>query len=224
MKITNEYADLNTQGQDLDHIIRELFRTKGAMTLGHHNYGPGVAALLSPDGEVMNIIPPIPKEELELLRQGAHILKAEPNLEGEELETNIIVYIAFWCDWYAEGRGGALYMEPTFTLLEQRYGRPTFGGQDLSYSETDNVVLWTGISQALGQAIINLTAKRAIHWHPTTAIQYDLQGRMLPLPLASLPIDREYTTPHWLPVTFRLGPNCGDHFCPNREQWLREQK
>jgi hypothetical protein len=222
MRSTNEYADLDKYDGDLDNKTRELFKTKGAVSFGEHRLGPGVMALLSPDGKQMMIMPGISEEEMEMLRQGLHIIKAEPNLEGEELEANIVAYMMFWYDLYIEHSG--LYMEPTFTYLEQRYGRPTFGGQDLSYSEADNVILWTGISQALGQAIINLTTKGEIHWHPTTAIQYDIQGRALPLPLASLPIDTEYTTPHWLPVAFRLGRNCGDHFCPNREQWMREQK
>ena len=180
--------------------------------------------LLSPDGEEMKILPPVPEEDLEMLRHGDHVIEAEPNLEGDELEANIVGYMMFWYEMCSKGRGPSLYLEPTFTYLEQRYGRPTFGGQDLSYPEADNVILWCGIGQALGQAIINLTTKGVIHWHPTTALQYDLQGRALALPLASLPIDREYATPHWLPVTFRLDRSCEDHFCPNREQWLRENK
>jgi hypothetical protein len=217
----NEYADLNKH-DDFDNQTRELFRTKGAMTFGGHRLGPGVMALLSPDGEQMMMLPGIPNEELEMLQQGGHILKAAPDLEGEKLEADIIAYIMFWYDLHNEG--GGVYMEPTFTYLEQRYGRPSLGGMDLSYSQADNVVLWTGISQKLGQAIINLTTEGEIHWHPTTAGQYQIQGRALPLPLASLPIDREYTAPHWLPVAFRLGLNCDDHFCPNREAWLRENK
>jgi hypothetical protein len=113
--------------------------------------------------------------------------------------------------WYDTHDQGGIYTEPTFTYLEQRYGRPSFGGIDLSYSQADNVVLWTGISQKLGQAIINLTTAGTIHWHPTTAFQYSVQGRALALPLASLPIEKEYSTGHWLPVAFRLGPNCDDH-------------
>jgi len=222
MTARNEYADLNKH-DDFDNQTRELFRTRGAMTFGGHRLGPGIMALLSPDGEEMIILPTIPNEELEMLRQGLHILKAAPDLEGKKLEADIIAYIMFWYDLHNEGAG--MYGEPTFTYLEQRYyGRPRFGGMDLAYSQADNVVLWTGILQKLGQAIINLTTNGTIHWHPTTAAQYEIQGRALPLPLASLPIDREYTTPHWLPVAFRLGPNCEDHFCSNREQWLRENK
>jgi hypothetical protein len=220
MAAKNEYADLNKHG-DVENQTRELFRTRGAMTFGGHRLGPGIMALLSPDGERMTLLPAIPNEDLEMLHKGLHILKAEPNLEGEELEADIIAYIMFWYETHDEG---GIYTEPTFTYLEQRYGKPTFGGMDLSYSQAANVVLWTGISQKLGQAIINLTTSGEIHWHPTTAGQYEIQGRALALPLAFLPIDREYTTPHWLPVAFRLERSCDDHFCPDREQWMSEQK
>lgn len=221
MTVKNEYVDLNKR-DDLENQTRELFRTRGAVSFGKHKLGPGVMALLSPDGEEMEILPPISDEDSEKLQQGLHILKAAPDLEGVVVEADIVAYIMYWGD--LDDKGCGVYMEPTFTYLEQRYGRPAFGGMDLAYSQADNVALWTGISQKLGQAIINLTTSGKIHWHPTTSAQYELQGRALPLPLASLPIDREYTAPHWLPVAFRLGPSCADHFCPNREQWLRENK
>jgi len=172
---------------------------------------PGVFALMSPDGEEIILAKPPSDEAMEKIRQGLHIEKAPPNLTLGELETDIIEYIG---DWH-NGRYGSLGC-PTFTCLEQRYGRPRSGGTDLELTGSKNVILWQGLSQNLAQAIVDLSVNLRIHWHPTLAISYINEGRPLPLPIASYPITEEYAKPHWLPVEFYVGSSCDDAFCPTR--------
>lgn len=172
---------------------------------------PGVIALISPDGETLILAQPLSDEAKETILQGLHIQKAPPNLTPAELEADIIEYIG---DWH-EGCYGGLG-RPTFTCLEQRYGRPRSGGMDLELTGSKNVILWQGLSQNLAQAVVGLCVNLQIHWHPTLAIFYIYEGRPLPLPIASYPITQEYAKTHWLPVVFHLGPSCEDEFCPNR--------
>jgi len=174
---------------------------------------PGVIALMSPDGKEVLLAKPLSDEDVATIEQGLHIEKAPPNLTLAELEADIVEYIGGW----HSGRYGSLGC-PTFTCLEQRYGRPRIDGTDLELTGSKNVTLWQGLSQGLAQAILNLCVNGQIHWHPTLAVFYMVEGRPLPLPLAYYPIREEYRNPHWLPVEFHLGAACDDSFCPNRTQ------
>jgi hypothetical protein len=176
-------------------------------------FQPGVVALKSLDGEFIELAKPYSDEAIKAIVQHEHIQKAPGNLTIEQLEADIPEYIA---DWHAD-RYGPLG-RPTFTCLEQRYGKAMFGGVDLTYTRAANVVLWQTLTQNLAQALINLLTRGEIHWHPTLALYYLTEGRALPLPLALLPIEEDYKDLHWLPVEFISGEACEDAFCPNRLQ------
>lgn len=172
---------------------------------------PGVLAIMSPDDKYILLAGPDSDEDRERIRQGLHIQKAPPNLTLAELETDIVGYIG---DWHT-GRYGKVG-RPTFTCLEQRYGRPRMGGTDLEVTGSKNIVLWQGLLPNLAQAIVDLCVNGKIHWHQTPAIHYLVEGRALPLPLTRWPITEEYDKTHWLAVEFCLGPSCDSVFCPNK--------
>jgi hypothetical protein len=188
-----------------------------AITALYQEANRGVFAEWGPNRETVLLAMPLSDEDYERVRQGTAIERAPANLTLQELERDILEYIG---SWYAKPHapGRRTLGTPTFTCLEQRYGRPSFGGTDLNLTDQHNIVLWRGLSQNLARAILNLCQRGEIHWHPTLAVYYLEEGRALPLPLVHWPITKTFDKPHWLPVDFELGPSCDAYNCPNKTQ------
>lgn len=158
---------------------------------------------------------PLSDEDYERARQGALIEKVPHSMTQGELEQDVLGYIAAWRGIPPMSEEYRIPGLPTFGCFEQRYGRPRYGGIDISLTGHDNVLLWSGLSDPLATAIINLLSHGAAHWHWTLPIYYLEESRPLPYPLAEWPAER-YAEKRWLPVEFHLGPSCDSLLCPTQ--------
>ncbi len=86
----------------------------------------------------------------------------------------------------------------TFVELLERF--PEMRGDETFACQSENVVLWMGVSQQCFDALSQLMKSKRIHLWPANTLTYLIDGGALKLPLAKS--DRPYKTPHWLPVTF----------------------
>lgn len=82
------------------------------------------------------------------------------------------------------------------------------GNIAICHSEFENIILWTGTSEAANGILLDLFQSGLIHWKTTRVLVYMTDGAALNLPLAKGL--RAYKTPRWLPVVLRPGPD------PNR--------
>ena len=85
-----------------------------------------------------------------------------------------------------------------------------------------NVVYWTGMSAEASKCVSTLLREGFCHLHiaemyqTTIPLVYLIDGVMLSLPLVKA--NRQYKTPHWLPVVFKMGPSCRAKHCPSRKE------
>jgi len=108
--------------------------------------------------------------------------------------------------WYIEN-----YDWVTPVELERRYGEQGDGAHSLCLGK--NMVVWTGMSEKLTTAIMQLLEAKAIHSHPGSYLAYIIDGGGLKLPLAKRPPKGGYAKEHWLPLVFRSGPKCTAKGC-----------
>ncbi len=72
------------------------------------------------------------------------------------------------------------------------------------------IVLWSGLSIELVDAILGLLHAEELFLHPTTMLTYLGDGWLLNLPLAKRPSASGYKQPRWLPCVLRLVPLSSD--------------
>jgi hypothetical protein len=86
-------------------------------------------------------------------------------------------------------------------------------GFSIMHGKFENVVLWSGISEAGVTALRELRAETKIHWEPKDMggtgmgsgfMDYIIDGATSSLPLVKTA--KNYAKPHWLPVFYRPGP------------------
>jgi len=168
-------------------------------------------------GDKIIMAKPLSDEDYERARAGTLIERVSSFMAQGELEQDILDYIGAWWGIPPMSEEYRLPGRPTFGLFEQRYGKPGYGGLDLSLTGHDDVLLWSGLSQQLASAIINLIGRGEVHWHWALPVYYLEESRPLPLPLASWPVTERHTTGKtWLPVEFLLGPSCDGLLCPSQ--------
>lgn len=93
----------------------------------------------------------------------------------------------------------------SFAELDQLTGfRDRENGFEIGW-RSQNIVFWSGISEEGCDALDAALDADLIHYHPTSAFIYLLDGTMPQLPVAKQV--RTYKQPHWLPVVLKLGPN-----------------
>ena len=90
----------------------------------------------------------------------------------------------------------------TFAELGSRFGAAFFDGEYAMLARP-NIVFWAGMSEEAVTAISELKKEGVIHFQPTQAITYLIDGRSLSFPIVKQA--RDYKKPHWLPVTIRPG-------------------
>lgn len=128
-----------------------------------------------------------------------------PELTPQQLMEDILWYVQHY-DWVS------------LVELAHRYGDLGKGDHSLTIEPSLNIILWTGMSEKLVTAIIQLVHNREIHIHPGSFLAYMIDGGGLRLPLAKRAPKGGYKEPHWLPVSIRNGPFCGLKHCPARSK------
>ena len=83
----------------------------------------------------------------------------------------------------------------------------TRGPYCLELGNFPNVVLWTGLSQEVIDALIELQREELIHKDLCNVLAYAIDGYILQMPLVKRPPAKGYSEPHWLPVVFNPGPS-----------------
>ena len=66
-----------------------------------------------------------------------------------------------------------------------------------------NLVLWTGLSPTLAEAILYLVREGQVIFAKADLLIYSVDGGLLTLPVAKRPRPDGYTSLHWLPVCLR---------------------
>lgn len=76
---------------------------------------------------------------------------------------------------------------------------------DLSFGFSENLLLWTGMSEEAVEAMSDLmkTKKITPDSNGTTLMCYFADGAALSLPVAKS-LKREYKKPHWVPTTWNV--------------------
>jgi hypothetical protein len=82
----------------------------------------------------------------------------------------------------------------------------TNGNYELSLGNDWNLVIWSGISQELGDTVLKLIREKRLFYHPADTLTYFIDGGILKLPLATRPPKGGYKKPHWVPVCLRTVP------------------
>lgn len=90
-------------------------------------------------------------------------------------------------------------------FLEERE-IPWRGELNLSLNSDSNVLLWSGMSAAMCDAVLRLLHERRIYFHRSSVAAYHVHGGVLSLPLADSPRQGGLEQPHWLPVALRAVP------------------
>jgi hypothetical protein len=82
----------------------------------------------------------------------------------------------------------------------------TSGEQGLALRADPNVVLWSGMSQALAELLSSLIAQRRIYLHMIGVDAYKALGKAVKLPVIEAMADAKQARPVWMPTAFRLLP------------------
>ncbi len=95
----------------------------------------------------------------------------------------------------------------SFVELEQLFtdkGYPWEGGLEYYSGACDNVVFWTGWNADAYNILIELKRDGLIHFAPAAPVIYLIDGKGLSCPVVHS--NRQYKTPHWLPIVLQPGP------------------
>lgn len=86
--------------------------------------------------------------------------------------------------------------------IVQHLGEKASGDFELSWEgkSFSNIVLWSGISKEVSDAVLNMMNEKRIHPHVAATLVYLCDGAMMKLPIAKS--IRHYKKPHWLPVVY----------------------
>lgn len=77
-------------------------------------------------------------------------------------------------------------------------------GYEIRLPGTQNVIIWSGLTDAAEAAIVDLWQGGLVAFVPARPLVYMIDGLMVKLPvLKRLPKSRDTKTPHWLPVVLR---------------------
>jgi len=85
-------------------------------------------------------------------------------------------------------------------------GIPSAGDVSIDLG-VSNLTAWVGMSEEFFAGVGELIDARLIHFTPTSLLVYLIDGGMPNLPMAQRVPKGGYRDPHWIPVTFCLGPN-----------------
>jgi hypothetical protein len=89
----------------------------------------------------------------------------------------------------------------TFVELVAAAGPGSRGEFQVELEDTENIILWSGVSAEFIDALQVL--RPHIEPHPTPPIVYLIDGSYLNLPIAR-GARRKYDRPHWFPVTYSV--------------------
>lgn len=92
------------------------------------------------------------------------------------------------------------YNHVSFAELKREF--PEFDGNYEKAIREHNIILWSGISLEMIEAIDSLIKEKLIDIYPTTPLVYMADGAVLSLPIAKSM--RKYKKPHWAPVVFNV--------------------
>jgi len=94
----------------------------------------------------------------------------------------------------------------TFVEIQNLRGRGALRGDcGLEIPGREDLVLWGGMSDELGEALDELIRAGRIHLVPASRLTYLVDGGSMRLPLAKRPMGKPYKKPHWLPCCLRPG-------------------
>lgn len=92
----------------------------------------------------------------------------------------------------------------SFVELRRHLGGERFDGDRLLLSaDGANILLWTGMSDDIADALLALLAEERIELRTTPILTYAADGGGLNLPIAARRFHYKYE--HWLPVLIDLG-------------------
>lgn len=77
----------------------------------------------------------------------------------------------------------------------------------ISLPSYENILMWTGMSELLAEAVSELLESHQLYTHSANQLTYLADGGGLTLPLAK--DARQYQKPHWFPVTLDKSPPKG---------------
>jgi hypothetical protein len=112
--------------------------------------------------------------------------------------------IRIWVPGLDEAILSALGARKAVTFLALCAQVPGFAGERfIAASGHPNLVLWDSISPGAALALSALLREKKVHYQITSALSYEIEGRILALPLATA--FRKYDERRWLPVTLHPG-------------------
>ncbi len=99
--------------------------------------------------------------------------------------------------------------ETLFPVLQEAMQEymPTTGEQGLASRANPNTVLWTGMSQELCTAIVELIDSKRLYLHPVDVKDYQALQKGVKLPVIHEPTDEKLPRPSWLPSALRNAPH-----------------
>lgn len=121
----------------------------------------------------------------------------------KQLEQVIVDYVARvdWVSFAELPRGIANTWKHEVPLPELEGDSAIRWGED-----SLGIVVWTGLSVILSEAIIALLLAKTLHLHPSQVLTYMIDGACLTLPIAKRIPKEGYRDLHWLPCTLRVVP------------------
>jgi hypothetical protein len=89
------------------------------------------------------------------------------------------------------------------------------GDYSLSSADFPNIIWWVNMSEGAIDTLTRLRKEGVFHFHPANPLIYLIDGCSLTLPIVKRVVN--YKTPHWAPVSLKLGPGpCHERGCPKK--------
>ncbi len=105
---------------------------------------------------------------------------------------------------FVRGDGDVLFASLQDALAPYMEVTGDFG---LAARANPNTVLWTGMSQALCELLVELVASKRLYVHPTELDRYKELEKGLRLPVLKEPTDEKLARASWLPSSLRCAPH-----------------
>ena len=105
---------------------------------------------------------------------------------------------------YVRGDGDVIFASLQEALAPYMEVEGDFG---LAARANPNTVLWTGMSQALCEMLVELVASKRLYVHPTDVERYKELQKGLRLPMLKEPTDEKVARASWLPSSLRCAPH-----------------